>query len=276
MNNFVVRLLTGIVYVALITGSIVCNSYTFLALFSLVTVLCLWEFYGLINRGKQTNIRPASGCFGGLLLFVSSYLYASETFSHFVFFPYLIYVAALLIYELYGKQKDPLSHLAYTILGQCYIALPVSLLNMVAFQQNNEGVTYYPLLILALFVFIWINDSGAYLVGILIGKHRLFPRISPKKSWEGFFGGLFFTAAGSLVFAHFEPAIPVYHWIALSLIIVIFGTWGDLVESLIKRTLDVKDSGNSLPGHGGFLDRFDSLLLAIYGLFFYVQLFIQN
>jgi phosphatidate cytidylyltransferase len=101
----------------------------------------------------------------------------------------------------------------------------------------------------------------------------LLERISPKKSWEGFFGGLVFTAAASLLFARFEPGIPVYHWIGLSLAVVLFGTWGDLIESLIKRTLGVKDSGKTLPGHGGFLDRFDSFLLAVYALWFYTQLF---
>jgi phosphatidate cytidylyltransferase len=176
--------------------------------------------------------------------------------------------------ELYEKQQDPITHMAYIFLGQCYIALPVSVLNLIAFSGIAEGTPVYnPLLILSLFIFIWVNDTGAYLVGILIGKHRLFERISPKKSWEGFFGGLLLTLAISLVFACFDKEVPWYHWTALSFVVVIFGTWGDLIESLIKRTLEVKDSGQSLPGHGGFLDRFDSLLLAVYAMLFYVQLF---
>ncbi len=277
MENFRQRLLTGAIYVLLITAGIMINSYTFLALFSLVVILCLWEFYGLINKSKAVLINPYYNCLGGLLLFVSTFLYSSGTLGHFIFFPYLLYVVILLISELYQKRQDPLMHLAYTFLGQCYIALPISVLNMVAFQTDDFGVSsYYFILVLSLFVFIWINDTGAYLIGVAFGQHRLFERISPKKSWEGFLGGLVFTILASFVFARFEPEIPYYDWIGLAVTIVVFGTWGDLVESLIKRTLEVKDSGHSLPGHGGYLDRFDSLLLAVYGMLFYVQLFIRN
>jgi phosphatidate cytidylyltransferase len=190
-----------------------------------------------------------------------------------------LYIVILLISELYVKQPDPLTHIAYIFLSHFYIALPLSLLNFIAFRTIfiSPLVTIYtPVFLLALFVFIWVNDTGAYLTGMWLGKHRLFPRISPKKSWEGFFGGLVFTVASSFVFAYFKPEIPYYHWVILSLLVVLFGTWGDLVESLFKRTLEVKDSGRTLPGHGGFLDRLDSLLLAVYAVFFYVKLFIQN
>ena len=275
MKNFSLRLLTGVVYVSLIASGIIVNQYTFLCLFSIIAVLCLREFYHLINTQKGTKINLWHNCLGGLLLFVSSYLYASNTLGYSVLLLYLLYIVSVLVSSLYEKREDPITHTAYIFFGQCYIALPLSLLNVLAFQHNASEVTaYYYLFILSLFVFIWINDTGAYLVGILLGKHRLFPRISPKKSWEGFFGGLVFTVAFSFIFAHYEPIIPYYHWIGISILVVLFGTWGDLVESLIKRTLEVKDSGKSLPGHGGFLDRFDSLLLAIYAAFFYVQFFI--
>ena len=277
MKNFTLRVLTGFIYVALIILGVIVNSLTFLALFSIVVILCLWEFYGLVNAQKRARINPWYNCFGGALLFISAYLYASGVFSHYIFFPYLLYIVVVFISELYEKQQDPITHMAYIFLGQCYIALPLAMLNLIAFPEVEPGVIiYYPILVLALFVFIWINDSGAYVIGILFGKHRLFERISPKKSWEGFFGGLIFTVASSLVFAYFEAQIPYYHWIGLSVVVVVFGTWGDLVESLMKRTLEVKDSGTSMPGHGGFLDRFDSLLLAVYAVLFYVQLFIQN
>jgi phosphatidate cytidylyltransferase len=172
---------------------------------------------------------------------------------------------------LYEKQPDPLAHLAYIFLGQGYIALPLSLLNFLAFPKA-EVSSYCSVFLLALFVFIWANDTGAYVLGMLFGKHRLFLRISPKKSWEGFAGGLIFAIASSLIFAHFEPAIPVYHWIGISVSVALFAVWGDLVESLIKRTLEINDSGHALPGHGGFLDRFDSLLLAVYAIVFYILL----
>jgi phosphatidate cytidylyltransferase len=276
MKNFLLRTLTGTVYVILIVFGIIFNGYTFLCLFSIVTVLCLWEFYGLINAQKRTRINPWYNCFGGFLLFVSAYLYAAEIFSHVVFFPYLVYAVIVFISELYEKQQDPITHAAYIFLGQSYIALPLSLLNLLVFSPADAEVTvYYPVFVLALFVFIWTNDTSAYLFGILFGKHRLFERISPKKSWEGFCAGLLFTVASSFVFAYFEPEVPYYHWIGISLLVVVFGAWGDLVESLMKRTLTVKDSGKAIPGHGGFLDRFDSLLLAVYAELFYVQLFIR-
>jgi phosphatidate cytidylyltransferase len=277
MKPFLTRTLTGIVYVALTVSGILYNSYTFLCLFSILTVFCLREFYGLMITQKNIRLNPWYNSFGGLLLFVSTYLYTTGICSYVVFSLYLLYVVSIFISALYEKQQDPLTHIAYVILGQCYIALPLSLLNRIAFPVAADGIAgYYPVLVLALFIFIWINDTGAYLVGSLFGKHPLFKRISPKKSWEGFFGGTLFTVASSFLFASFEPEIPYYHWIALSCGVVLFGTWGDLVESLMKRTLNVKDSGKVLPGHGGFLDRFDSLLLAVYAVFFYVQLFIQK
>ncbi|MDR0428096.1 MAG: phosphatidate cytidylyltransferase [Dysgonamonadaceae bacterium] len=277
MSNFAKRTLTGIVYVTLIVLSILLSRYSFLFLFSIAIVLCLREFYGLVNAQKRARVNPWYNCLGGLLLFISAFLYASGIFPLYIFFPYLLYIVIIFITELYEKQQDPITHMAYIFLGQCYIALPIALLNLIAFPETLSGeIVYYPIMILSLFVFIWVNDTGAYIIGILFGKHRLFERISPKKSWEGFFGGLFFTVASSFVFAYFEPNIPYFHWIGLSAIVVVFGTWGDLVESLMKRTLEIKDSGNTMPGHGGFLDRFDSLLLAVYAVLFYVQLFIRN
>ena len=275
MKNFSLRLLTGVVYVALITLGIIVNQYTFLGLFSIIVFLCLREFYLLINTQKGTRINWWCNSLGGLLLLVSTYLYASNTLGYSILFLYLLYIVSILVSALYEKRQEPITHMAYIFFGQCYIALPLSLLNILAFQHNaSSAAGYYCLFILSLFIFIWVNDTGAYLVGMLLGKHRLFPRISPKKSWEGFFGGLAFTVAASFIFAHYEPEVPYYHWIGISIMVVLLGTWGDLVESLIKRTLDVKDSGKSLPGHGGFLDRFDSLLLAIYAVLFYVHFFI--
>jgi phosphatidate cytidylyltransferase len=283
MKNILLRSLTGLMYVTLVISGIILSQYTFLCLFSIVVVLCLGEFYILMNVHKKLKINLCHNCFGGLLLFVSTYLYASSGYVYafglgncFVFLPYLLYIVSVLVSELYEKQPDPITHAAYIFLGQCYVALPLSLLNILTFREAGFTSVYYPVFLLSLFVFIWVYDTGAYLFGILLGKHRLFLRISPKKSWEGFFGGLFFTLAASFIFAHFESKIPYYHWISISILVAVFATWGDLVESLIKRTLGVKDSGRALPGHGGFLDRFDSLLLAVYAVLFYVRVFIQN
>jgi phosphatidate cytidylyltransferase len=236
-----------------------------------------------MNVHKKGKINRWYNSLGGLLLFVSVYVYSSSAFiyvsgwgAYLLFLPYLLYIASVLISGLYEKQADPITHTAYIFFGQCYIAIPLSLLNLLAFREIGFGSSYYSVFLLSLFVFIWTNDTGAYVIGMLWGKHRLFPRISPKKSWEGFFGGLAFAVASSFIFARFEPEIPYYHWITISVLVALFSVWGDLIESLIKRTLDIKDSGHTLPGHGGFLDRFDSLLLAVYAILFYVQIFIRN
>ncbi|MDH8701896.1 phosphatidate cytidylyltransferase [Dysgonomonadaceae bacterium PH5-43] len=278
-NNFILRALTSVVYVTLVSAGIMLGSYYFMCLFAIITVLCLWEFYGLINSKGNVQINKLYNSFGGLILFLSTYLYASGAFPFYIFYPYFLYIMVVFIVELYEKQEDPISHLAHIFLGQFYIALPLSVLNLIAFIPSNEGGSVYsPLMLLALFVFVWINDTGAYTIGVLFGKHRLFERISPKKSWEGFFGGLAFAIASAFVFSYIftDSGIPYYHWVGIAASVSIFGTWGDLTESLIKRTLNVKDSGNTMPGHGGFLDRLDSILLAAYAVLFYINIFIQN
>ena len=183
-----------------------------------------------------------------------------------VFIPYLVTIVYLLVAELYLKQQDPIQDWAYTMLAQMYIALPFSLLNVLAFNATNNGlVAFNPILPLSVFVFLWVNDSGAYCVGSLIGKHKIFPRISPAKSWEGSIGGAVFVLAAAYAISYFidQNMLTMPEWLGLGLVVVVFGTWGDLVESLFKRTLGIKDSGDILPGHGGMLDRFDSSLLAI-------------
>jgi phosphatidate cytidylyltransferase len=276
MKNLYLRGATGFLYVALITGSILWNQYTFAGLFSIMLFFCLREFYGLLNTHRKVNIPVIYNSAGGVLLFISTGLYASGTLPYTIFAVYLLYWVILLISGLYTKPADPLVQFAYVFLGQCYIAFPFVLLNFLAFPPYPVGLAYYPLFLLSLFVFIWINDTGAFAIGMLFGKRRLFPRISPKKSWEGFFGGLFFTIASSLIFAYYEPLISYYHWISIAVLVALFSVWGDLIESLIKRTLGIKDSGNALPGHGGFLDRLDSLLLAVYAPVLYMIVIIQN
>jgi len=232
----------------------------------------------MVNITGETKINPYVHGAGGALLFLTVFLFISGTAGRYIFSLYLLYIVVTLIYELYGKHKNPITRMAYIILGQCYIALPLSVLNLLAFPSDStsNSPVYQWIWIIALFVFIWASDTGAYLIGVRFGKHRLWKRISPKKSWEGFFGGLVFAIAAAFIFAHYQPQIAWHHWIALSVGVVVFGVYGDLVESMIKRSVEVKDSGRSLPGHGGFLDRFDSLLLAVYAMLFYMQIFIQH
>lgn len=267
MNNFVQRTISGAVFVILIVGSIIWNQYAFGILFSVITALSLLEFHKNTNQEKKIEVNKYIALIGGILLFGSSFLYASGILPAKILLTYGMYIVLIFIAELYRKKEQPIHNLSYFLLGQIYIALPFSLLNFILFFP-----TYQPLILLALFVTIWVNDTGAYLTGMTFGKHRLFERISPKKSWEGFIGGAVFALISGYVFHLFVPEISLIKWFIFSEIVVIFGTFGDLIESLIKRTLGVKDSGNIIPGHGGILDRFDSMLLAAPAIFIYLQL----
>lgn len=270
MNNFIVRTITAIIFVAVIVASFL-RAETMVLLFALVTGLTIWEFTGLVNDRPQVTVNRMITTVAGVYLFFAMAGFCSEIIPSAVFIPYLITLVYLMVAELYLKHEDPINDWAYTMMTQLYIALPFSLLNALAFHLTLEGdVVYDPVLPLCMFVFLWINDAGAYICGSLLGKHKLFPRISPGKSWEGSIGGgilVMLIAASfpylleqfSLLTVNYSPL----QWSGLGLVIVVFGTWGDLIESLFKRTLGIKDSGNVLPGHGGMLDRFDSSLLAI-------------
>jgi len=269
MKNFIIRTITGIIFVAAVVASFM-RPEAMVLLFALVTGLTVWEFAGLVNARKGVSINRFISTVAGVYFFLAmtyftSDLYGSQAKSA-VFIPYLITIVYLMVSELYLKQPDPINNWAYTMLSQMYIALPLSLINVLAFTATPHGqVAYNWLLPLSVFVFLWINDTGAYCTGSLLGRHKLFPRVSPGKSWEGSIGGAVFVAAAAWGIGEYVDStmLSVYEWVGLGLVIVVFGTWGDLVESLFKRTLAIKDSGSILPGHGGMLDRFDSSLMAI-------------
>ena len=269
MNNFIARTITGILFVATI---VVCflNPTAMIFLFALVTGLTVWEFTGLVNDRPGVAVNRFISTVAGVYFFLAMAGTCSGFTSSTVFIPYLITIIYLLVAELYAKQEDPIHDWAYTMMSQMYVVLPFSLLNMLAFRAAPEGIMYVYTLPLSVFVFLWVNDTGAYCCGSLFGKHKLFPRVSPGKSWEGSIGGgVFVLAAAALVWYLTDiydmnpTGMGMWEWMGLGLTVVVFGTWGDLVESLFKRTLGIKDSGNILPGHGGMLDRFDSSLLAI-------------
>jgi phosphatidate cytidylyltransferase len=247
--------------------------YGFLALFTLIAGWSLNEFYGFTGIAGW---RKRAGIAGGMYLFAATFGYAGGYVSNGVFLPYVFFLLLLLIGGLYSKTSQPVHDWAMALFAQFYCAGLLSSLNFIAFDFSKA--VYTPVYILLIFMLIWMNDTGAYLIGSRFGKHRLFPRISPLKSWEGFWGGLAVTLAGSLLLVRFFPeAFPAwYHWPALATVVVTFGTWGDLVESLIKRTYGVKDSGTLLPGHGGILDRLDSIILASPAACFYLELLIRN
>lgn len=265
-NNFIQRAVTGVLFVIVLVGCILYSPLSFGILFTIINALSVHEFAQLVSKSSEVSINKTITALGGAYLFLALMSFCTQqSVGARVFLPYLGLLLYMMITELYLKKKNPTGNWAYSMLSQLYVALPFALLNVLAFQNSPEtgSVTYNPILPLSIFVFIWLSDTGAYCVGSLIGKHRLFERISPKKSWEGSIGGGIFSIASSLGFAHFFPFMPGWQWVGLAIVVIIFGTWGDLTESLMKRQLGIKDSGNILPGHGGMLDRFDSALMAI-------------
>jgi phosphatidate cytidylyltransferase len=277
MKNFIIRTITGVIFVAAIVACFL-NPQAMVFLFALVTGLTIWEFCGLVNERENVQINRFICTVAGVYLFLAMAGYNSGLTPSTVFIPYLVSIVYLFVAELYLKQPDPINDWAYTMLSQLYIALPFSLLNVLAFTATPDGnVAFNTLLPLSVFIFLWMNDTGAYCIGSLLGRNKLFPRISPGKSWEGSIGGavvVLLVAWGIGTLDNIQPAdisytwlsqgmLSIPEWLGLGLTVVVFGTWGDLVESLFKRTLGIKDSGSILPGHGGMLDRFDSSLLAI-------------
>lgn len=276
-NNFIQRTVTGALFVIVLVGCILYAPLSFGILFTLIAALSVHEFGRLVNQGGHAFINRTITSLGGAYLFLALMSFCMQSCGGGVFLPYLVLLIYLFVAELYLKRENPLGNWACSVLSQVYVALPFALLNVLAFHNDPMGaessaVSYNPILPLSIFVFIWLSDTGAYCVGSLIGKHRLFPRISPKKSWEGSIGGGLFSIASSFVFAFYFPFMNVWQWAGLALVVVIFGTWGDLTESLLKRQLGIKDSGTILPGHGGMLDRFDSALLAIPAAVVYLYL----
>ena len=275
MKNLVQRTITGVLFVAILVGGILFSPLTFGLLFMLITALSVWEFARLVNQRADVAVNPFITTLGGVYLFLAIYCYCTEATDARIFIPYLLILIYLLISELYLKQPSPMNNWAYSLMSQLYVALPFALLCVLAFQRNavesdSSPISFNAILPLSVFIFNWSNDTGAYCTGMLFGRHRLFERISPKKSWEGSVGGGIISVIVSLVMAHFFPFLSTLQWVGFALVVVVFGTWGDLVESLLKRQLGIKDSGNILPGHGGMLDRFDSTLLAVPAVVLYL------
>lgn len=271
MKNLIVRTITGVLFVAAIVTCFL-RPEAMILLFALVTGLTIWEFTGIVNDIEGVTTNRLITTVAGVYFFFSIAGYCSGIVPSAVFIPYLLTIVYLFIAELYTKATNPINNWAYTMLAQMYIALPFSTINVLAFRATGDGVVYNYLLPLSVFIFLWTNDTGAYLSGSLFGKHKLFPRVSPGKSWEGSIGGGLLVLAMAAAVGFYETsalhsgatevALSIPQWMGLGLVVVFFGTWGDLVESLFKRTIGIKDSGNILPGHGGMLDRFDSSLMA--------------
>jgi phosphatidate cytidylyltransferase len=274
MNKFMIRTLTSIVFVIVLVGSILWSEASYAVLFSVITAMTVWEFCSIVNKNANLQVNRFITTVAGTYLFLAVLSFNLNVCGSEIFIPYIISIIYLLVSELYFDRQNSIYNWAFALMAQLYIALPLASINTLAFislpqPYSVPSVVYVPMLVLSVFIFLWCNDAGAYCVGSLIGKHKLFPRISPAKSWEGSIGGGIIAILASQAIAYFAkeflgpcPLTNPLAWAGLAIVVVVFGTWGDLVESLLKRKLGIKDSGNILPGHGGMLDRFDSSLLA--------------
>ena len=269
MNNLIVRALTGIVFVAVLVGGTLFSPITFTVLFAAITGLTVWEFSTNVNRFAGASVNRLINTVAAVYLFVAFGGFCADYVPSKAFIPYLISVVYLLISELYLQKPDPLKNWAYAFASQMYVALAFALLNVLAFRYDalTNCTLFEPIYPLSIFLFLWTSDTGAYCCGSLLHKRfpaKLFERISPNKSWVGSIGGGILCLVVAYALWQVAPnLLTLAQWMGLGITVCVFGTWGDLVESLFKRQLGIKDSGNILPGHGGMLDRFDSSLLAI-------------
>lgn len=271
MNESIVRTLSGIVYIVLLLSATLFSSLSFLILFGIFLLLSVLEFCRLVNLDKTIPLIIAAL---GFVIFGFGFVVDNNFLSNLALTLAGLFISIMLLNDLFSKKsfvpKDRNSKLSHLI---GYVIIPFLLLIKLPFLEG----TYNPYILIGSFILIWTNDTFAYIVGKTIGKRKLFERISPKKTIEGFLGGMFFTIIAAYILSNFTTFItPLFHsplvWMGAAIILVIFGTLGDLVESKLKRNAGVKDSGNIMPGHGGILDRLDSIIFAIPFLFLYYQI----
>ena len=274
-SNLTQRIITAIIGAALVITSIVYSDWTYFIVFLIICTLSLWEFYKLSGLDGMLP-QKTFGTLCGMVLFSLSFFIERGDISYRYYFAIFPLVSCVYMIKLYKKfERKPFTNIAFTFLGIFYVAVPFALLNIAVFEY--EFYNYQ--IMLGCLLILWASDSGAFIAGTLFGKRKLFERISPKKSWEGFFGG----AVLAILFAYGIPylltaigqeaVIEPWKWRVIGIIIIIGGTFGDLVESLLKRSIEIKDSGTSLPGHGGFLDRFDGLLISAPFIVAFLEIF---
>lgn len=266
MKGLTRRAATAVIFVLVMLVGLFIGKMSFILLFAIITTLCLWEYLNLVlvHNTRRDWIRIFIGLAFGMSPFVLASIMhiALDNNDKFViltsvlFFP-LIFLA--FIYELFSASEKPFQNVAFMVLGMVYIGAPFSLLNFIAFNGNDFNV--WP--IFGLLLLTWMNDTGAYLIGSKLGKTPLLPRISPKKTWEGTLGGVAVTFGVGYLFCALTGELRLQDWMILSAIVAVFGSIGDLIESMLKRSLGIKDSGSLLPGHGGMLDRFDAFIFLL-------------
>lgn len=259
LSNLTQRIIAALVGIPIVLGAILYNQWTYGILFLLITILTITEFYKLLKLDENLPL-TFYGTLCGTFIFILTFLVESN---HLTFNYYYLIIPLLTItffIKLFKKNdKKPFLNLGYTFLGIIYVAMPFALINELVLLDTG----YEPQLILGCLFLLWGNDTGAYFAGRTLGKRKLFERISPKKTWEGFLGGAITTLIVAFILTKYFNCLLDWQWYGIAIIIFTTGTLGDLVESLFKRSIDIKDSGSIIPGHGGFMDRFDGLLLSI-------------
>jgi phosphatidate cytidylyltransferase len=267
------RAITGLLFILTIMAGVYFNSIITLCLFTLIIVLGIDEFYSLVKKSKTIQPIKFWGILTGLVSIITIGLTIFKIVQFKIIFIPILMIFTLFLIELYRKRENPFINIAYTILGIIYILVPFAMLYHLGFYTGNSFNENYSFqIILGFFLMLWTNDTGAYLAGRFFGKHKLFERISPKKTWEGSIGGGILTIGVAFILSVYFTNLDQTNWIVLAILVAVFGGLGDLVESMLKRSLNIKDSGNLLPGHGGILDRFDGLLLSIPFIYSYLYL----
>lgn len=266
MSNFWKRALSGLLFVAVLTGCIFIHPICFFVLFFIVNITALLEFSRMSKQlGAHINLPLCLIC--GSLMFTSAFLHTTLGYRQgYILFFFLTFFIS--IFELYRKKSVGIKNIAFSYYALLYITLPFTLLTYFPYMVSGE---WMPEIVFMPFLLVWINDTFAYLFGVRFGKHRLFPRISPKKSWEGAIGGGIVTIATGLAIAPHIEGLTIVDSAIISCIVVVFAVYGDLIESMFKRSIEIKDSGKFLPGHGGILDRFDAVIFTIPAIFVYLE-----
>jgi len=262
MNSTLTRAISGAVYIVLLISATFYSSNSFLLFFGILLLIAVSEFCKLVNL---KNIVPMLIAVGLFILCNLSYTIKTNDI--------LILLATLLVsikalFFLFDKKNKPVDSLSKYVYLIGYIILPFVLITKIPFVENS----YNPNIILSIFILIWVNDTFAFLVGKTFGKHKLFEKVSPKKTIEGFVGGFIFSIVAGIILAQFLMLQSYIHWIFIAILASVFGTLGDLVESKFKRIANVKDSGNIMPGHGGVLDRLDSIIFVAPIVFLFYQI----
>ncbi len=250
------RFITGIVYVVLLLSTIFLSSDAFDFLFMAFGLACLFEFKRMTKLKGYYIFAAYLTLWWVFIHLIYGYHYSTAVINTLMFITITINI--ILLFYLFSKKEMQFTTLKKFLIGLFYIGGGCIFLTMIPYQNSS----FAPLLIMGFFILIWVNDSFAYIVGKTIGKHKLFPRVSPKKTWEGTIGGFLFALLAAYIISKYETDLSLVQWLILALVIVVSGSFGDLLESKFKRDAGVKDSGAILPGHGGMLDRLDSLIFA--------------